>query len=79
MLKDNSSLVDLSGIKDKVRSGVTTVKLLSHVVASNGSLETVRAVSLQDLNYEHPNDIFTDFGLFKGLIMLNLRGLRCNT
>ena len=75
MLKDNSSLIDLSSIKNSITHGVTTVDILTKMFSKSGSLATVRAVSMQDLNFENPSDIFNDFGCLKSLIMLNLRGL----
>lgn len=75
MLRDNSSLVDLSSIKNVVRQGVKTIELMRMIVG--GSLSTIRAVSMQDLNFENPSDIFDGFNSFNGLVMLNLRGLAC--
>ena len=78
MLRDNSSLIDFSGCKDTppIDEGLTTCTILKKLLEEDSNaLGSVRALSLANMVYTHVEDSLTGLSDFKGLVMLNLRGL----
>lgn len=77
VLKDNSSLIDFSGCKDiQIEASLTTCFILKKMLAEDSNaLGSVRALSMANLVYERVEDSLAGLSDFKGLVMLNLRGL----
>lgn len=79
ILKDQSSLLDLSGIASQGTMVQAPIKnVLAAILKTQAEALTVRAVSLQDLcMHDLPGVLPQLLGvtMLQGLVMLNLRGL----